>query len=94
MFEIFKAAGWPIWFLLFASIVSMALIFERLYSLRRDRILPPGLFEQTLSEFQIGKDNSSLLIPLESQSPLGQVLSSGLRHATHTREVMLSAYTL
>ena len=91
MFEIFKAAGWPIWFLLFASIISMALIFERIYSLRRDKILPPGLLQQTLSQFQIGQDNSSYLMTLERQSPLGQVLSAGLRHATHSREVMLSS---
>lgn len=35
MFEIVKAAGWPIWPLLLASIISVALIIERLVALRR-----------------------------------------------------------
>ena len=34
MWSIIQAAGWPIWPLIIASIIALALIFERLYSLR------------------------------------------------------------
>jgi biopolymer transport protein ExbB len=40
VFAIIQAAGWPIWPLLFASIVAVALIIERLITLRRSKILP------------------------------------------------------
>ena len=40
LFAIIQAAGWPIWFLLLASIVAVALIVERVLYLRRSRILP------------------------------------------------------
>ena len=34
MFAIIEAAGWPIWFIIIASIVALAIIGERFYSLR------------------------------------------------------------
>lgn len=88
MFEIVKAAGWPIWPLLLASIISVALIIERLVALRRVKILPPGLLQRAVGEFRRGADNSKLLDDLERHSPLGRVLSAGLRNVNNPREVM------
>ncbi|WP_306603858.1 MotA/TolQ/ExbB proton channel family protein [Azonexus sp.] len=88
MFEIVKAAGWPIWPLLLASVISVALIIERLVALRRVKILPPGLLQRAVGEFRRGADNSKLLDDLERHSPLGRVLSAGLRNVNNPREVM------
>lgn len=88
MFEIVKAAGWPIWPLLLASIISVALIIERLVALRRARIVPAGLLQRAVGEFRRGADNSRLLDDLETHSPLGAVLSAGLRNVGNSREVM------
>ena len=54
MFAIIQAAGWPIWPLLFASIVAVALIIERLITLRRSKILPDGLLEKVVVELRQG----------------------------------------
>ena len=43
MFSIIQAAGWPIWPLLLASVISVALIIERLVALRRVKVVPSGL---------------------------------------------------
>jgi hypothetical protein len=43
LLAIILAAGWPIWPLLIASIIGLALVIERLVYLRRPRILPPDL---------------------------------------------------
>jgi biopolymer transport protein ExbB len=88
VFEIVKAAGWPIWPLLLASVISVALIIERLVALRRVKILPPGLLQRAVGEFRRGADNSKLLDDLERHSPLGRVLSAGLRNVNNPREVM------
>ena len=48
MFAIVQAAGWPIWFLLFASVVAVALIIERSVSLRASKIIPPQLLDQVV----------------------------------------------
>ena len=52
MFDIIRSAGWPIWPLLFASVIAVALIIERLIALRRSVILPKGLLERVLAEYQ------------------------------------------
>ncbi|MCA1939283.1 MotA/TolQ/ExbB proton channel family protein [uncultured Azonexus sp.] len=88
MFEIVKAAGWPIWPLLLASVISVALIIERSIALRRAKIVPPGLLQRAVGEFRRGADNGKLLDELHRHSPLGQVLAAGLRNVNNSREVM------
>jgi biopolymer transport protein ExbB len=85
---IIQAAGWPIWPLLLASIISVALIIERLVALRRAKIVPQGLLQRAVSEFKRGGDNEKFLTDLDRHSPLGRVLSAGLRNVNNSREVM------
>ncbi len=91
MFSIIQAAGWPIWFLLLASVISVALIIERFTALRRARILPPGLLQRVMAEFRQGSVNDESLKRLETQSPLGCVFAAGLRNVKSSREVMKEA---
>ena len=91
MFSILTAAGWPIWPLLFASIIALALIFERLYSLKDDKIVPHGLLKYALSNFKKGRDNAVLINELEKNSPLGRVLAAGLRNVYGSREALTDA---
>lgn len=88
MFAIIQAAGWPIYPLLLASIIALALIIERLVALRRSKVVPPGLLQRVLAEFKPNADNSKLLVDLENHSALGQVLAAGLRNVKASREVM------
>ncbi len=88
MFSIILAAGWPIWPLLFASIVAVALIIERLIALRRSKIMPDGLLQQAVGEYRQGKLNKEKLDALENDSPLGRILAAGLRNVKSPREVM------
>ena len=88
MLAIVQAAGWPIWPLLLASIISVALIIERLVALRRVKVVPNGLLQRAVGEFKRGANNDKLLEELERHSPLGRVLSAGLRNVNVTREIM------
>ncbi|MBI2307869.1 MAG: MotA/TolQ/ExbB proton channel family protein [Rhodocyclales bacterium] len=88
MFAIIQAAGWPIWPLLLASIIAVALIIERLVALRRGRIAPAGLLQRVLAEYQQKGVSDALVADLEKQSSLGRVLAAGLRNAKSSREVM------
>ena len=49
LFAIIQAAGWPIWPLLLASIIAVALIIERSVSLRESKIVPPTLLDQVIA---------------------------------------------
>ncbi|MFZ9098541.1 MAG: MotA/TolQ/ExbB proton channel family protein, partial [Burkholderiaceae bacterium] len=43
MWSIIQAAGWPIWPLIFSSVVALALIVERATVLRWSAVLPVAL---------------------------------------------------
>lgn len=88
MIAILQAAGWPIYPLLLASIISVALIIERLVALRRSKIVPPGLLQRAVGEFRRDANNDKLLEELNRHSPLGRVLSAGLRNVGSSREIM------
>ena len=88
MFSIILAAGWPIWPLLLASIIAVALIIERLVSLRRAKILPAGLLQRVVAEYRQQRTSEAMLTSLEAQSPLGRVLAAGLRNVGSSREIM------
>lgn len=88
MYSIILAAGWPIWPLLLASIIAVALIIERLVALRRAKIMPDGLLQRTVEEYRQGKFNKEKIAELESHSPLGRIFAAGLRNVKSSREVM------
>ena len=88
MFAIIQAAGWPIWPLLFASVLSVAFIIERATALRRGRVVPPGLLQSVIGDLRQGAMNEEGLRRLEAHSPLGRVFAAGLRNVKSTREIM------
>ena len=88
MFAIIHAAGWPIWPLLIASMIGMALIVERLLYLRRSRILPVNLLQEVVRVYHNGKINADVIATLERNSPLGRVLAAGLRNVDAPRDIM------
>ncbi len=91
MFSIIQAAGWPIWPLLLASIIAVALIIERLVALRRTRVVPDGLLARVVGELRQGTLTDQSIAALEQNSPLGRVFAAGLRNARSSREVMKEA---
>jgi biopolymer transport protein ExbB len=88
LLAILQAAGWPIWLLLVASIVALALIIERLIYLRRSRILPRALLADVVRAHQSGKVTPEIINTLENNSPLGAVLAAALRNVDAPRDVM------
>ncbi|HZS68857.1 MAG TPA: MotA/TolQ/ExbB proton channel family protein [Burkholderiales bacterium] len=91
MFAILQAAGWPIWFLLAASIIAVALIIERAISLRAKKIIPPTLFDQVVAVYRRQGVSEEVLQRLAQDSPLGAVLAAGLRNHRSSRYVMKEA---
>lgn len=86
-----RAGGWLMWPILACSVVAMAIILERLWSLRRRRVMPPGLMAQV---WQWQRDQGltpERIQALAQGSPLGRLLSAGLINRNHSREVMKEA---
>jgi biopolymer transport protein ExbB len=88
LLAIIQAAGWPIYLLLIASVVGLALIIERLIYLRRNRLLPASLLDEVIGVYRSGKIDADVIATLEKNSPLGRVLAAGLRNVDSPRDVM------
>jgi biopolymer transport protein ExbB len=88
LFSIIQAAGWPVWFLIIASFLAVALIIERALSLQRRRVIPDRLLDEVLTLHRSRQATSEMVQKLESGSPLGRVFATGLRHSLEGREIM------
>jgi biopolymer transport protein ExbB len=88
VFAIVEAAGWPIWFLILASVIAVGLIIERLMYLRSNRIAPPALLNEVVKELKQRGVSDSMLTKLAASSPLGRIFSAGLKNIKSPPEVM------
>lgn len=88
MFSLIQAAGWPVWFLIAASVAAVALIAERFMALRRSLILPSGLLDEVVMLLKNRQITPDLVAKLGKTSPLGSVLASGLRRAGAGRQAI------
>jgi len=91
VFAIIQAAGWPIWFLLIASVIAVALIIERSIVLRRPKIIPTGLLDKVVEAYRKQGVSPQLVENLYRDSPLGRVLAAGLRNHRASRPAMKEA---
>ena len=91
MWKIINEAGWPIYPLLLASIISVALIIERLVALRKSKVLPAQLLPEVLSLYKAKQITNEVIDKVETNSPLGRVLAAGLRNDKSSRYVMKEA---
>ncbi len=81
-------AGWPIWPLLAASILALALIIERSMALRPEKVLPATLVGEVLNLQRQKLITTDILKKLEENSPLGRVLAAALRSEKTSRDSM------
>ena len=86
MIDIIKAAGWPIWPLLFASIAALALIVERSLALRRPRVAPDSLEAQVVDMVERRAVSEDALTQLARHSALGVILSEVVRQRSASAE--------
>lgn len=91
MFALIEAAGWPIWFLIVASIIALAIIGERLWSLREALVMPRNLLAQVVQEYRQNGVTSQMLNRLAGGSALGQVFAAGLKNVKSTPAIMKEA---
>jgi len=79
LLTIIQAAGWPIWPLIACSILGLALIIERFFSLRTAKIAPPSLLDEAITVSRQTIPSADVVSQLAQNSALGEVLASGFR---------------
>jgi biopolymer transport protein ExbB len=78
--SIIAEAGWPIWPLLLISVIGLAIIFERLLSLRRARVCPSGIANEAIRLYRSNSVDPESLAKLEDACLCGRVLATILSH--------------
>ncbi|OOZ42061.1 biopolymer transporter ExbB [Solemya pervernicosa gill symbiont] len=88
MFEIIKAGGWVMWPIIICSVVALAIIAERFWTLQRNRVMPKHLVAQLYASVRQGPMAPDQIQTLRQGSALGRILAAGLTNMNHSREVM------
>ena len=88
MLELVKAGGWLMLPIIACSIIALAIIIERLWSLQVRRVLPKNLVAQVWRWDKIHQLNDEHLKELQASSPLGSVLAAGIANRKQNRDVM------
>lgn len=91
MWQIILAAGWPIWPLIFASVVALAIIGERFFALRESTVAPKNLLPEVQIWLAKGGITKETITRLEEHSLLGQLFASALSNAKNSREITKEA---
>lgn len=88
MFELLKAGGWVIIPLIILSVIAMAIIAERFWTLRESRVTPKNLVQQVWTWVKQNDIDKNKLVTLKKSSPLGEILAVGLLNHRHGRDTM------
>ncbi|WP_171163727.1 MotA/TolQ/ExbB proton channel family protein [Usitatibacter palustris] len=88
MLSIIEAAGWPIWFIIFTSIVALAIIGERFWSLRTSLVAPRDMLVNTIHEYQAKGVTPDFISRLQSGPLVGRIFAAALMNEKGTREAI------
>jgi biopolymer transport protein ExbB len=81
MLDIFLSGGWIMWPLLACSVLALAIVLERLWSLNTKKIVPEGLVQRVLHAIANRQQDSFRVQDLAQESPLGSMIAKGLQHS-------------
>ena len=88
MLELIEAGGWLMLPIILCSIIAMAIVAERFWTLQKKRITPPNLVAQVWQWAKVGHLDAKRVHGLRTSSPLGRILAAGLVNMRHDRQVM------
>lgn len=88
MLEIIKAGGWLMLPIIACSVIALAIVVERFWTLNTKRVIPAQLVGQIWQWNQKGQLTDKRILAIRDGSPLGRVLAAGLLNRHYNREVM------
>ena len=91
MVELIRAGGWLMLPIILCSILAIAIIIERFWTLSNARITPKHVLAQVWTWIKNNQLDSSKLKELRLSSPLGQILAAGLLSSKYGREAMMES---
>jgi len=91
VWEIISAGGLLMLPIVICSVVAVAIVLERFWTLRRSRVLPPNLVANTWKKMGSNQMTREQIQQLRAESPLGSVLAAGLINRNGDRDQLRNA---
>ncbi|MDC0038551.1 MotA/TolQ/ExbB proton channel family protein [Gammaproteobacteria bacterium] len=82
MFELIRSGGWLMWPIVVCSVLALAIIVERCWSLRRSVVAPKDLMSQIQGMTLGDRLTNEQIDAVRETSALGQILAAGLSRQT------------
>ena len=89
MWEIVEAGGLMMWPIILCSVIAVAIILERAWTLQEKRVLPRDMMQKVWQLVETQQINDKVIAALQQSSPLGQVLAAGLASRHRSRDIMM-----
>ena len=91
MFELVRSGGLIMLPIILCSIIAIAIVIERFWTLNAARIAPRNALAELWSKLRLNQLDAEQLRELRMSSPLGQILAAGLVNARSGRAVMIES---
>jgi len=88
VFELIQSGGLLIIPILFCSVLAMAIIGERFWTLQKKEVVPPEMVQQVWQLAKNKKLDAKTIQQLKESSPLGTILAAGIKNHQLGRDVM------
>jgi biopolymer transport protein ExbB len=88
MLEVVQAGGWLMWPIIACSVIAVAIILERLWTLQEKRVLPVSVANHVSELMQQVEIDVKQVQDVQQSSPFGQVLAAGLAYRHAARDVL------
>jgi biopolymer transport protein ExbB len=88
VFELVRAGGMMMLPIILCSIVAIAIVIERFWTLNPSRIAPRNALAEVWGKLRHNQLDAAQLRELRMSSPLGQILAAGLVNAKSGRAIM------
>ena len=94
MFELVQAAGWLMAPIITCSVISVAICFERFWSLRSSQILPKNLLAKVLNWIKNNELDAKRFKSHRNGSTLGKILPAGVMTVNYTHLTLPTIYSV
>lgn len=88
MYELVQAGGWLMIPILLCSVLALAIISERMWTLRKRKVIPAKLVAAIWKLLEKNALTDRHITEIEKGSPLGKVLAAGLINRHLSRELV------
>ena len=85
MYELIEAGGWILLPIGLCSLIALAVFLERLWSLRRPRVLPNAFVHRIEALIKDKKHHDAQVLCSEYPLPAARIYATGLKHANLER---------